>query len=187
MREIARIRLFLLDDAEYAEFAEDQVAENARQHVMAGEWLSHEGLSLAREVLKSLLADELRDAGHEFLKAARPDGRTVGWLWVAPAPSFLCEGKARKRWLSQITVSEGQRNQGYGREMLEALHQRLTEQGVGELWLRAFDWNDVARRLYSRLGYQVVRRFENDAHLRRYLANPNPNFQQWGFCLPRRF
>ena len=53
--------------------------------------------------------------------------------------------------------------------MLTALHDWLGEQGVEELWLRVYDWNEDAQRLYERAGYEVMRRFPTDAHLRRRL------------------
>src|SRR5437867_11859885 len=101
MPEIVTIRLVPLNDAEYADFAERQVAEDARQHVRAGEWTAEEAPGRAREELSGLLADTLRGAGHAFLKGVCGDGTRVGWVWVAPAPAFLGDDRERKRWLSQ--------------------------------------------------------------------------------------
>jgi hypothetical protein len=55
------IKLLPLTDAEYAEFAERQVTEVARQHVNAGEWPTAEALTHAREECTDLLTDILRD------------------------------------------------------------------------------------------------------------------------------
>ncbi len=61
--------------------------------------------------------------------------------------------------------------------LLETLHQRLALEGATEIYLRVYDWNVAARRLYARTGYEVVRQFVTDAHLRRRLnvhaANQN--------------
>lgn len=164
-------QLAFLDDAEYADFAERQVVELASQSINASEWTTEEAPGRAREALAELLADNLRGDGHAFLKGTRSDGTTVGWMWVAPAPKFLGDDRERMRWLSQITVDEAQRRRGYGRALLETLHQWLEVQGVEELWLRVYNWNQAARRLYARTGYEVVRQFPTDAHLRRRL-NP---------------
>ncbi len=168
--ERADIRLVLLDDAEYADFSEQQVIEHARQKVQAGEWTAEEALGCAREALAGLLADTLRVAGHLFFKGVRAEGTCVGWVWVAPAPDFLGDDCERKRWLSQITVDEAQRERGYGRALLAVLHHWLEAQGVEELWLRVYNWNDAARRLYAKAGYEVVRQFPTDAHLRKRLG-----------------
>jgi ribosomal protein S18 acetylase RimI-like enzyme len=73
------------------------------------------------------------------------------------------------RWLAQITVDEALRGRGYGRALLDALHTFLVERGVRELYLRVYDWNTAARRLYARCGHEVVRQFATDAHLRKRL------------------
>ena len=95
---------------------------------------------------------------------------------MSPAPAFVerygVRDPTRARWLSQITVTEGRRGRGYGRGMLAALHARLAAEGVDALYLRVYDWNAAARRLYARSGYQVVRQFPTDAHLRKQLAAP---------------
>jgi hypothetical protein len=97
---------------------------------------------------------------------------------VSPAPGFLerygVRDLARARWLSQITVAEGRRRRGYGRAVLEALHARLVAEAVAALCLRVYDWNEAARRLYARRGYEVVRQFATDAHLRKRLPAPAP-------------
>ena len=61
------------------------------------------------------------------------------------------------------------RGLGYGRALLDALHHRLASQGVTELYLRVYDWNAAARRLYAASGYEIVAQFQTDAHMRRRL------------------
>ena len=76
----------------------------------------------------------------------------------------------RVRWLSQITVRDEFRGHGYGHALLAKLHEQLAAEGVEALYLRVYDWNIAARRLYARCGYEVVRQFANDAHLRKQLG-----------------
>jgi GNAT superfamily N-acetyltransferase len=168
---VREVRLVAIDEVEFAKFARSQVVDLAWQHVMAGEWKAQEAEALAREELADLLAGSLweRD-GHLFLKAITRDGAQVGSIRVSPAPAFMGEDRGDTRWLSQITVEEGFRGQGYGRGMLVALHEMLVERGVGELWLRVYDWNDPARRLYAWAGYEVMRQYSTDAHLRKRLG-----------------
>jgi GNAT superfamily N-acetyltransferase len=172
--DVPQITLLPLTDAEYAEFTERQVAESARQRVQAGEWTPAQSLTRAREECSDLLADRLRGHGHLFLKGLNAAGAMVGWLWVGPAPAFLerygVREPARVRWLGQITVAEDQRGRGYGRALLEELHAQLAAEGVEAIYLRIYDWNAAARRLYARSGYEVVRQFSTDAHLRKQLS-----------------
>ena len=76
--------------------------------------------------------------------------------------------------LAPLTDEESRRGRGYGRALLEAMHARLVGEGVQEVWLRVFDWNEVARRLCLAGGYEVVRQFATDAHMRRRLVTPPP-------------
>ena len=165
-----QLTLVPLSDEEYADFAERQVVEYARQNVNAGEWTPEEALQRAREAEADLLADTIRAQGHELFKAVDEAGARAGWLWIAPAPGFLGLDPARGRWLSQITVEEALRGRGYGRALLEAMHAYLAAKGVQEVWLRVFNWNEAARRLYAGAGYEVVRQFPTDAHMRKRLA-----------------
>ena len=167
------MRLVPWDDAEYEDFAERQVVELASQNINAGEWTQEEAPIKAREALKDLLADRLRVAGHVFLKGILTEGTVIGWMWVAPAPEFLGDDRENKRWPSQITVEESLRKRGYGRALLSALHDRLEAEGVEELWLRVFNWNEAARGLYTSAGYKVVREFPTDAHMcKRFVPEP---------------
>jgi ribosomal protein S18 acetylase RimI-like enzyme len=50
--------------------------------------------------------------------------------------------------------------------LLDALHAHLAAEGVVELYLRVYDWNAPARRLYASRGYEVAAQFPTDAHLR---------------------
>ena len=101
----------------------------------------------------------------------------IGWLWVSPAPALLerygVRHLARVRWLSQITVREELRGRGYGQALLEARHERLAAEDVEALYLRVYDWNTAAPRVYTRCAYELVRQFVTDAHLRKDLT-PTP-------------
>jgi GNAT superfamily N-acetyltransferase len=165
------ISLVVLNEREYSEFAEQQVIELADQHVGAGEWTTEEAVGHAREELSGLLTDRLREVGHVFMKGVDPENAQVGWVWIAPAPAFLGKDQESTRWLSQITVDEAQRGRGLGRNLLEAVHDWLEAHGVEELWLRVYNWNEVAWRLYTSVGYEVVRQFSTDAHLRKRLSS----------------
>lgn len=181
------VALHPLDDAEYAAFAEQQVREYARQQVLAGEWPESEALERARTSEHELVTDALRDHGHTFFKgvAADPaadlvDGttKTVGWLWVGPIPSVVTgiagiagiAEPTRARWLYQITVAESERGRGFGTHLLAALEAHLYAHGATDLYLRVFNWNTVARRLYDRAGYEPVLTNDVDTRMRKRLA-----------------
>lgn len=169
MTDAGAVQLVPCSDPEYVEFASAQVVEYARQLVQAGEASSEEGIATARERLADLAADRLRTAGHDFYVARSTQNATrVGWVWLSPAPHSIQAHLAR--WLSQLTVLDTLRGQGWGRAILEALEQHERNRGSEEIWLRVFDWNLAAKQLYLSRGYEVVQKFATDAHLRKRLV-----------------
>jgi len=171
-------RLTLATDAEYAEFAALQLKEYARQLVRAGEVAAEDGAAAAAERLQDLLADRLRPIGHTFFVATPAQGSfRIGWVWLSPAPEFIGSGRDQTRWLSQLTVEELHRGRGWGRAILTATEQHCVSIGVVWIWLRVFNWNQVARRLYTSHGYELANQFATDAHLRKILlgtCRPTP-------------
>lgn len=163
-----------MSDQQYQQFAEAQVHESARQATLAGEIAESEALAIFRKRHQALLNDELRGTGHDFwvMRSNRPDGaaqRPQAWLWIAPPPTFLNLPEVNMAWLSQITVAQERRGKGVGRACLSLLDAQLTERGVSEIWLRVFDWNLSAQRLYKWAGYERVTKFEFDSHMRKVL------------------
>lgn len=160
------VHLKLCDDAEYSEFSSRQVGEYAMQLARAGEVSADESISVARSRLTELTADRLRSSGHEFLTArSAEDDARIGWLWLSPPPDFLGPGHERTHWLSQLTVEEMHRRAGWGRAILKELEPHVRRRGYNAIWLRVFDWNTPARRLYEAQGYCLERKFDLDAHL----------------------
>ncbi len=164
--DLKLVQLAPCNDREYADFASRQVIEYATQLARAGEVPPEDSVAAAQERLQDLSRDRLRSLGHEFFVArSEPDIACVGWAWLSPPPLFLGPGHERTRWLSQLTVEEHQRGQGWGRAILNAIEHYELSRGSSAIWLRVFDWNVVARRLYQSQGYEIARKFPVDAHL----------------------
>jgi GNAT superfamily N-acetyltransferase len=167
------LTLSSLTDDEYAAFVTLRAEETAREAVTAGEWTADEASARARLETADLRADTLRSSGHSFYRGVDVSGERIGWLWVAPAPDHVARygvgDLARARWLAQVFVEESRRGRGYGAALLGALHRQLAGEAVTDVFLRVYDWNTPARRLYASCGYEVVGQFATDAHLRRRL------------------
>jgi ribosomal protein S18 acetylase RimI-like enzyme len=162
--------LTLCNDSEYAEFVPLQVIEYARQLVQSGEVPEASGIAAAEARLQDLRADRLRSAGHDvFVARSASFGPRVGWVWLSPAPEFLRD-RERTRWLSQLTVDEACRGQGWSRAILAEVEAHEAARGTREIWLRVFNWNTVARHVYQSQGYELVSQFTTDAHWRKRLV-----------------
>jgi GNAT superfamily N-acetyltransferase len=168
------IKLLPLTESERLGFAELQVDESRASMSTRASGRKPRRRPLRAEC-RELIADLLRDAGYLFFKGVDSRGTRVGWLWVAPAPAMLKaydeHDLSALRWLSQITVPETMRRQGYGLALLQVLHDRLAAESVVAIYPRVYDWNEAALRLYTRCGYELVREFATDAHMRKRLRS----------------
>jgi GNAT superfamily N-acetyltransferase len=114
-----------------------------------------EALAHAERVFRDLLPGGLATAGHRLSIAEDPrTGERIGLLWIARQRR---EG-VQTAWIYDITVEEALRGQGYGRAIMEAAEEQARSLGVTRLELNVFGDNEVARRLYTSLGYTEMSR-----------------------------
>lgn len=161
------VRLAPLDDAERRRFAQEQVAEFAREKVEAGEWSRAEAEARSRDAHRELL-DGTLPAGHALLQALDASGARVAWLWVGPPPASLA--RPGLEWLYQITVPEDRRGAGWGRAALAALERARAAKGATVLRLNVFRWNVAAIALYRKSGYVEVAGGPTWVHYEKTLA-----------------
>lgn len=57
--------------------------------------------------------------------------------------------------VGSISVSEGMRGRGIGRQLMRLVHAFVAERGGHEVRLNVWAFNEAARRLYDELGYEV--------------------------------
>lgn len=157
-----------MSDEERAAALEGEAAEYGEAKARAGFWSHDVALVRARAEIASLVGPDPAKRGHSFYTAVGADGRRVGWAWVGPIPGS--RPTRTKRWLFQIIVDAPLRGQGYGRAFLAAIERHLEGEGVAELRLNVFRWNEVAINLYSRSGYDVIRGGKRNLTLRKVLT-----------------
>jgi GNAT superfamily N-acetyltransferase len=76
----------------------------------------------------------------------------VGHLWVGER-----DGDAgRMLWIYDVFVDEAFRGRGFGREAMLLAEGEARRRGLSLIGLNVFGANEVARRLYSSLGYDEV-------------------------------
>ena len=77
------------------------------------------------------------------------DGEVVGALWLA-------ERSPGDWFVYDVEIQQAHRGHGLGRAAMVAAEGYVREHGGAKLGLSVFGFNEVARNLYSSLGYQVL-------------------------------
>jgi len=85
-------------------------------------------------------------------RVALRDGEAVGLANLAL--------RGEEAWIGGVGVVVSARRQGVAEALMRALHDEGRGRGVSTVWLEVIEQNDVAYRLYDRLGYEVVRDVE---------------------------
>lgn len=97
---------------------------------------------------------DLLAVGSSCLLVAEVGGDIVGFLaaTVREAPPFPAFVQRQTVYVEMVAVSESIRGRGIGSYMMQRTIDWARSQGIGELELNVFDFNDRAIRFYERLG-----------------------------------
>ena len=97
----------------------------------------------------AILSDGMATAGHSFY-AIEDDGERAGYLWLAERDSEL----GRNLFVYAVEVDEDRRGRGLGRAAMRFAEDEARRRGIPKVALNVFGGNDVARGLYTSLGYR---------------------------------
>ena len=95
-------------------------------------------------------------AGDAFALVARRDGEAVGYLFArieGPDPVWYT-GDAHAE-LAHLSVAEGERGNGVGSALMDAMDAELERRGVEDVEIGVDTGNEMAVRLYERRGYRA--------------------------------
>ena len=110
---------------------------------------SEESWALERKVMLEALA------GDAFVLVARRDGAAVGYLFVrieGPDPVWYTGDTHAE--LAHLSVAEGERGNGVGSALMDAMDVELGRRGVEDVEIGVDTGNDMAARLYESRGYR---------------------------------
>jgi len=148
---MSAVRLVEMTDEGFARRREPMIREYGRDLAASGGMTIEQAEAQAEQQTAEILPAGARSPG-QLLRTAWVDGQQVGWIWVSLPDHAMRE----MAWIDDIEVDEQHRRRGYGQGMIEAIEAELVALGVGRLGLNVFGGNDVARRLYERLGFRVI-------------------------------
>ncbi len=127
---------------------------------------THEAaLKKARDDMAAALPQGLETPG-QLLYVVEAASAAVGHLWVAKRSS----GGREVLFIYDISIEPEWQARGYGRAAMLGVEGLAREMGVGHIELNVFGRNDVARRLYTSLGY-----VETSVQMRKTLDGRGPD------------
>ena len=94
-------------------------------------------------------------AGEAFVLVARKDGRVAGYAFVCvegPDPVWYTGDTHAE--LAHLSVAEGERGNGVGSALMDAMDAELERRGVEDVEIGVDTGNDMAVRLYEGRGYR---------------------------------
>ena len=144
------VQLIPMNKVDYERFLDWAVPNYAQEKVRAGTWKPEDARRLAERAYESLLPEGLSSPNQYLHVIVDETGdRFLGFLWYG-----LRDGEREPfAALYEFVIFEAYRRQGYGRESLRALEERVKELGVSKIVLHVFGHNEPARVLYRKLGY----------------------------------
>jgi len=95
----------------------------------------------------SAMFDRKRAYQPELFLVGEVDGKIVAGV--------MAGYEGRRGWINLLAVDPGYRWRGYGREMMDAAHERLAALGCPKVNLQIRIWNAGAMAFYERLGYSL--------------------------------
>ncbi|MEP7180048.1 MAG: GNAT family N-acetyltransferase [Pseudonocardiales bacterium] len=115
----------------------------------------HRPLDAARPRAQAQFDEELSGGietpGTWLLLILNEDSARVGTLWIGPHPQ-----RPGAAYVYDIEIQETARRRGYGRAAMLAAEDLVRSEGINELSLSVFGFNDSAKRLYDSIGYRVL-------------------------------
>lgn len=145
------VRLEPMTPAEYDVWLGAAVTGYAQEFIDSGALPPEEAIRRAEKDFEELLTDGLDTEDHLIWTAYSGD-EAVGQIWVKLRP----ERSPMHAFVYSLDVKGTHRRRGYGQAIMEAAIEICRERGVGTIGLNVFGHNEVARRLYDRLGFQVT-------------------------------
>lgn len=149
---MSALELRPMTDDEIQTWMANAVERFAQERIRAGE-PPEVARQRSREQHEKAMPGGRPEPENQFL-TLEDGGTRVGSIWLGPHPQRADEKQLA--WIKYVEVDEEQRGKGYGRAILELTEDHLRAQGVTELQLNVFGFNETARQLYRRTGFREL-------------------------------
>ena len=142
------IRLESLLQEDFEAFLEREIRGYAEDHVRNGSWPAAGALERSRKEFEFYLPDGIRSQNQYLWSLVDDAGNKIGVLWVQ-----VKDGKA---FIFDFVIDEEFRGQGFGKQALTAMDEKLKSMGAESVALHVFGDNISAQELYKKMGFSIV-------------------------------
>jgi ribosomal protein S18 acetylase RimI-like enzyme len=148
------VKLVPMTEGEFSAYFDRSVENYARDLARAGNAHPDEALRTSRQQFREMLPEGLSSPEQYLFSIWRGTpgkggAARVGILWMG----IRRAGARAFATLNDFWIFEEYRRQGYGRQALGALEEKVRELGFDEIRLHVFGHNHPARALYEKMGY----------------------------------
>lgn len=142
-------KLIPMTQPEFDVYYEALIPDYAADNVRAGYWTESESLEKSRKQTEGLLPQGLQTKDH-YLYTLRDNDQSIGMVWLKAE----LDRPVKSGFIFDVRIDEPFRGKGYGKEIMLLAEEKARELGIKRIGLHVFGYNEVAKKLYERIGYR---------------------------------
>jgi ribosomal protein S18 acetylase RimI-like enzyme len=150
------VKLERMQQEDFERFLEQEIGDYAEEHVRNGNWPAEGAVERSRKEFEHYLPEGV-DSKDQYVWSIFDDAdNKIGALWV--------QVKEKKAFIFDFVIDETFRGQGYGKQALTAMDEKLKSMDTESVALHVFGDNITAQELYKKMGFNIT-----DMHMRKML------------------
>ncbi|MFZ5859059.1 MAG: GNAT family N-acetyltransferase [Chloroflexota bacterium] len=152
------ITLIPIEQNDFDVFLEQEIFEYAQDKIKSGNWLSEQAMEKSRAEFQNLLPDGLATKD-QYLFTIFDDetGNKLGVMWF----QAKLDEPRRRAFINDFVIEEKFRGKGFGKQAMQAMHEKLRDLNVESVSLHVFAHNTTAIALYEKMGYEMTNLYMN--------------------------
>lgn len=146
------LKLVSMTEAVFNDFKGNSQREYAKSLIQVEDVPLEEGLKNASEQFDRLVPNGLKTTDQFFFEALdEKSGKSIGYLWLGAQNRFGRKVVS----INEIMIREDYRGKGLGKSLMECVEQEATKLGSNRIRLHVFHHNEIAKKLYTSMGFKV--------------------------------
>jgi ribosomal protein S18 acetylase RimI-like enzyme len=147
-----QIQLRPMAEKDFAIYMKSAVEAYAKDLMESDSLPPEQAMKGAQDSYGRLLPDGLASEKQWLFSAVDPGNQSIkGMVWFGKKP-----GTKDTAFIYDISVAEGARGQGLGKELLALAEKEIIARGMKSVGLHVFGHNEIAINLYKRSGFRTT-------------------------------